>query len=184
MRKFEAPIELTPRQFELAVKGILDAACGGLESYESKHLEKFSASDGDYEIDVTARFNALGANFLVLVECKHHKRKIERQDVQVLDARIRSMNAHKGMIFSTSGFQAGAISYADEHGIALVRLVDGKSNWFTKSYGSEVPPPPWVRFSEYIGWWCHGSSMSLMSDDHVEYTRIALGLSADFVPDT
>ena len=181
MSKFKEPINLTPRQFELAVKDILDAASGGLTSYESKHLEKFVASDGEYEIDVTTRFNALGVEFLVLVECKHHKRKVERQDVQVLHARLDSIGAHKGMIFSTSGFQSGAIDYADEHGIALAYLVDGKSNWFTKSAGPQVPPPHWMIFPEYIAWWCHGSSMSLMSDDHVEYTRKALGLPSDLL---
>lgn len=177
MPRFDNPIALSPRQFELAVKGIVDAAADRLVEYESKHLERLAASDGDYEIDVTARFQALGVNFLVLIECKHHKRKIERQDVQVLQARLQSLGAQKGMIFSTAGFQAGAIQYAEKHGIALCYLVDGKSNWFTKSAGPPTPPPPWVYIPEYIAWWCRGNSMSLMSDDNAEYTKAALGLS-------
>lgn len=177
MPQFDKPIELTPKEFELAVKGIIDAAADGLVEYESKHLERMSAPDGDYEIDVTARFQALGANFLVLIECKHHKRKIERQDVQVLQARLQSLGAHKGMIFSTAGFQSGAIDYADAHGIALCYLVEGKSTWFTKSAGPPTPPPPWVYIPEHVAWWCHGRSMSVMSDETTEYTRAALGLS-------
>jgi restriction system protein len=176
MPQFDDPIELTPRQFELAVKGILDAASGGLVAYESKHLDKLSARDGDYEIDITARFEALGAEFLVLVECKHHKRKIERQDVQVLHSRLQSIGAHKGMIFSTAGYQSGALTYAKEHGIALAYLVEGKSTWFTKSEGPTMPPPPWVQIPEYVAWWCQGSSMSVMSEENSEYTRKALGL--------
>jgi restriction system protein len=177
MSQFEGPIELTPRQFELAVKGIVDAAAVGLVEYESKHLERLTASDGEYEIDVTARFQALGAKFLVLIECKHHKRKIERQDVQVLQARLQSLGAQKGMIFSTAGFQAGAMQYADQHGIALCYLVEGSSTWFTKSAGPSTPPPSWVQIPEYVAWWCHGRSMSVMSEDNSEYTRAALGLS-------
>jgi len=176
MSQFADPIELTPRQFELAVKGIVDAAANGLVEYESAHLEQLTASDGEYEIDVTARFQALGADFLVLIECKHHKRKIERQDVQVLQARLQSLGAQKGMIFSTAGFQAGAIQYADQHGIALCYLVEGKSTWFTKSAGPSSLPPSWVHIPEYIAWWCHQSSMSAMSDDNAEYTKAALGL--------
>jgi restriction system protein len=177
MSRFGNPIDLSPRKFELAVKGIVDAAAEGLVEYESKHLERLAASDGEYEIDVTARFKALGANFLVLIECKHHKRKIERHDVQVLQARLQSLAAQKGMIFATAGFQKGAIQYAEQHGIALCYLVEGKSNWMTKSAGPPTPPPPWVYIPEYIAWWCHGSSMSLMSDDRTEYTKAALGLS-------
>lgn len=179
MLRFGNPVSLSPRQFEMAVKGIVDAAAEGLVEYESKHLERLAASDGEYEIDVAARFRALGANFLVLIECKHHERKIERKDVQVLHSRLQSLGAQKGMLFSTAGFQAGAIQFAEHHGIALCYLVEGKSNWFTKSEGAPTLPPPWVHTPEYIAWWCNGSSMSLMSDDSTKYTRAALGLSQD-----
>lgn len=179
MPRFGNPVILSPRQFELAVKGIVDAAADGLFDYESKHLERLAASDGEYEIDVAARFKALGANFLVLIECKHHKRKTERKDVQVLHSRLQSLGAQKGMIFSTAGFQTGAIQFAEQHGIALCYLVEGKSNWFTRSGGRPTPPPPCVHIPEYVAWWCNGSSMSLMSDDRTEYTRAALGLSQD-----
>jgi restriction system protein len=179
--QFGNPVNLSPRQFELAVKGIVDAAAEGLVEYESKHLERLAVSDGEYEIDVAARFKALGTNFLVLIECKHHKRKIERKDVQVLHSRLQSLGAQKGMIFSTAGFQTGAIQFAEQHGIALCYLVEGKSNWFTKSDGATTPPPPWMHIPEYIAWWCNGSSMSLMSNDRTEYTRAALGLSQDEV---
>ncbi|WP_234003452.1 hypothetical protein [Stenotrophomonas sp. MYb57] len=80
MPQFGDPVNLSPRQFELAVKGIVDAAAEGLVEYDSKHLERLAASDGEYEIDVAARFKALGANFLVLIECKHHKRKKDRAE--------------------------------------------------------------------------------------------------------
>jgi len=176
MPPFAKPISLNPEDFELAVKGILDSAAGSLVKYESKHLEALPASDGEYIIDVTARFEALGADFLVLVECKHHKRKVERQDVQVLQSKLQSLGAQKGMLFSTAGFQSGAVAYADEHGIALVQLADGSTTWFTKSEGPTTPPPPWVHIPQYVGWWHHGSSIAVMSVEHVEYTRRALGL--------
>ncbi|NYZ63429.1 restriction endonuclease [Luteimonas deserti] len=172
----EHPTSLTPEEFELAVKGILDAAAGTLLNYESRHLDALAASDGEYVFDVTARFEALGAGFLVLVECKHHRRKVERQDVQVLHSKLQSVGAQKGMLFSTAGFQSGAIEYADAHGIALIQIKDGGSSWLTRSTGAPTPPPPWVRIPKYVGWWHNGSSICLISEDHVEYTRRALGL--------
>jgi len=71
-------------------------------------------------IDVTARFSALGASFLVLPECKHERRKVERQAVQVLHAKMVSKGAQKGMLFSVAGFQTGSIEYATVH--ELVQL--------------------------------------------------------------
>ena len=157
------------------MKGILDGAGLDLSEFTSRHLESVPGVDGSYVIDVAVRFSALGANFLVLVECKHERRKVERQDVQVLHDKVRSTGAQKGMLFSVAGFQQGAIDYADVHGIALVQLADGSSSWFTRSAGPPAPPPPWANIPEYVGWWCHGNSMSIMSSEIGEYTRKALG---------
>jgi restriction system protein len=173
----EGPLEISPADFELAVKGILDAASTSLVSYQSQHLETLSAPDGDYIIDVTAKFSALGADFCVVVECKHHKRKVERQDVQVLHTKLLSLGAQKAMLFSTSGFQSGAIEYADAHGIALVQLAAGLTTWFTKGAGETLPPPPWVHIPMYVGWWHHGNHRAVLSAENFEYTRQALGIA-------
>lgn len=176
MPRIDTPLNLTPREYELAVKGILDGSGLNLVEFRSEHLEKVAGVDGSYAIDVTVRFSALGANFLVLVECKHERRKVERQDVQILNDKVRSTGAQKGMLFSVSGFQDGAIEYAGVHGIALVQLASGSTSWFTKSAGPPASPPPWANIPEYIGWWCHGNNMSVMSSEIGEYTRKALGV--------
>jgi restriction system protein len=90
-----------------------------LEGFRVEEQEIVSAADGRYRIDVTARFRALDADFLVLVECKDHTRPVEREDVQVLADKKRAAGAQKAMLFSTNGFQSGAIEYAASHGIAL-----------------------------------------------------------------
>lgn len=92
-RGMDEPTELTPEQFEREVQKQITEMGVGLSEFEVRRLEKISAADGVYEIDVTARFDALGANFLVLIECKHHKNPIKRDVVQVLNAfkRINSL---------------------------------------------------------------------------------------------
>ncbi len=179
MSRFEQPITVTPREYELAVKRILDASGESLITYESTHLESVAGSDGEYVIDVVARFAALGANFVVLVECKHHRRKVERQDIQILHSKLQSVGAHKAMLFSVSGFQAGALEFAKAHGIALVQFASGSTTWFTRSVGPPSPPPPWADIPMYVGWWHHGDRISVLSEEHAEYTRQALGLQAN-----
>jgi restriction system protein len=70
---FEQPVNLTPEQFEEEVEKLLRKLGVDLAEFKVQRLEKLDAADGVYEIDVTARFEALGASFLVLIECKHHK---------------------------------------------------------------------------------------------------------------
>lgn len=171
-------ITLTPRQYELAVKDILDGSGLGLEQYTSGHLDAIEAPDGTYIFDVTVRFSALGADFLVLVECKHTRRKVERQDVQALHTKLVSTGAQKAMLFSIAGFQSGALKYATAHGIALVKLANGNSTWFTKSMAPTTAPPAWLDIPEFVGWWCDDNRRSVMSKSEGKFTREALGFSA------
>jgi hypothetical protein len=103
------PVILTPKQFEIEVEKILiKLGSDRLAAFKTERLETLHGADGEYEIDITARFEALGGNFLVLVECKHHKSPIKRDVVQVLYDRIRAAGAQKGMLFATTRFQKGA----------------------------------------------------------------------------
>jgi restriction system protein len=105
--------------------------------------------DGTYEIDVTARFKAFGAEYLTPVECKHHKKPIKREVVQVLSARLNSLHAKKGMLFSTADFQSGAIEYALKHKIALIKIANGRTAYITKATVPSSPLPPGCP--EYVG---------------------------------
>ena len=144
MSLFEQPISVTPQEYELEVKKILDASGVWLVEYDSSHLETLNGVDGEYVIDVVARFTALDVKFAALVECKHHKRKVERKDVQILHSKLQSVGAQKAILFSVSGFQDGAREYAKVHGIALAQFANGSTSWFTKSIGPPSPPPPWA----------------------------------------
>jgi restriction system protein len=126
MKHFPSVEKITPQQFELQVKRWLESVSSPLEAFTANHLDKLEGSDGEYTIDVTARFKALaGASFLVIVECKKHKNPIKREVVQVLREKQLSLGAQKAIVVSTSTFQTGAIKYASEHGIALVQIVEG-----------------------------------------------------------
>lgn len=77
--------------------------------------------------------------FVTLVECKRWKEKIDRQRVDVLAASIEDLGASKGVIFTTSGYEAGAEKYAKAKNIDLFVIRDltdaewglpGRQIWF------------------------------------------------------
>ena len=165
----EYPAELTPQQFEHEVKAILEVANAKLKAFEVNHLEKLQGTDGAYKIDVTVRFETLGAEFLILVECKHQKSPIKRDVVQVLHNKVQATGAHKGMIFTTTTFQRGAIKYANIHGIALVRIAEGKTFYETKGLDRPVEPPPWANIPSYMG--CF---ISLTNSGNIQYSTVSV----------
>jgi restriction system protein len=171
---------LSPEEFELLVKGMLDAGSGGLVGYRSRHRESIVGSDGEYEFDVTVRFSAIGADYLTLVECKYYKNRVNRERVQALWAKVQSVGAHKGIIFATAGFQSGAIEFAKSHGIALVAVADGRSSYLVKGKISDSDMIPWEIVPDYIprvvAWVIDGDKMSCVGDNSGRRLR-------DLVPD-
>lgn len=125
--------KITPTEFEKLVKDFFQEIGENLINFQVEHNVKLESNDGDYQIDVYAEFEALNTLIKVIVECKKHKNRIKRETVQVLYDKLRTTGSHKGIIFSTSGFQSGAYKYAREHGIALITVIDGKLTYNIKS---------------------------------------------------
>lgn len=159
------PVQHTPKQFEQEVRHFLAELGTHLTEFEVKHNQVLQTHDGEYQIDVLAAFEALGAEFRVLIECKHTKRPVEREVVQALRDKLQSIGAHKGMIFSTAGFQSGALRYAKVHGIALVHIMDGRAVYLRKGMGASDELPSWGRPYESRLTWVEDKDGSLMIKD-------------------
>lgn len=166
----------TPEQFELEVKGLLDAAGYGLSNYRSEHRAGRAGVDGEYEIDIEIVFTALEVELRVLVECKRHKQAVKREVLLELYAKLLSLGAHKGIVFSTSGFQSGALEFASAHGIATIQLANGRSNFFTRSIDIAPQPSDGTHAEPMVGWLIRNGHYQLVSREHIEYLRQAIGI--------
>lgn len=148
------PLEISPDEFEQQVCSWLRTAAKQSGKFSVKRLQLLEGDGGEYEIDVLAKWVILGgAEVTVLVECKRYSDPVKRDIIMILESKIRDSNAHKGIVFSTSGFQRGAIKYAQKRGIATVEVKDGKTRYITAS-GDKRPVelPPWLKLPRFIGW--------------------------------
>ena len=139
-------------EFEKAVKAILESTGASLKNFRVNGKEKIVGIDGEYEIDGNVQLEILGgAKFFVIFECRSKKpgNKVERDELLAFQSKISSLRAQKGIFFTTSGFQKGAIEFAMKNSIALVLVTDGKMLYVTKGV-DRVPLPSWVP--KYAGW--------------------------------
>ncbi|WFE60099.1 restriction endonuclease [Micromonospora sp. WMMD712] len=141
--------DITPKAYEEAVAAIVTSMHLELLDWEVKHLDPLKGLDGTYIVDVTARFQLAGMDFLILFECKRHKDPVKRSDVQVLLAKLQSIGAQKGVVVAATGFQRGALELAKAHGIACVRLVDNAWTYVTRH---TTAAPPLVSTGVYSGY--------------------------------
>ena len=134
--------------FEEAVRRYFDDQGQPLQDYTSSLRDTVTAHDGEYEIDIEASFLAMGVRIRVLIECKHHGRRVKREAVMVLNQRLQSCGAHKGIVVAAHGFQSGAIEFAKRHGIALFEMGDSGIARILEASGCAVhaiPPYEIVR---------------------------------------
>ena len=167
------PANLTAGEFEDHVRRWLLAAGPVLQDFQVTRLETIEGSSGEYEIDVVVKMTVLGgAKLIVLVECKHHRNPIKREVIMVLESKLRDAKAHKGMVFSTARFQAGALAFAAAHNIATLQVTDGGAAYMTRSFGDSIPR---ATAGSAVAWICElsdtGQRFSIVSEQYGERLR-------------
>jgi len=117
---------ITPLEFEKFCYTVIKeyAELEKLTNFKIIHNKKIKIDDESYQIDIFAEFIALTVKINVLIECKHQKRPVERDEVIILIDKLHTLSAHKGILISTSGFQSGAVKKAEKNGIALLQIID------------------------------------------------------------
>lgn len=167
-------IDITPEKYEEQVKNWINNLQGSLKSFKFKQRSISQGASGEYEIDIKAQFEIFnGAKILILIECKRHKNPIKRDVVMTLESKLRDINAHKAMIFSTSGFQTGASEFADKKNIATIIFQEGKSSYQTRSLNTNNnEPPPWANIPKYAGWFVGKNEKGNQTFSLLDNTRI------------
>ena len=79
-----------------------------------------------------------------LTSCRRQEGPVRRDVIDDLATRLGAARAEVGLIFSTAEFGADALAAAREHGIALLRLVDGRRVFDTSGWGQEGHYPAWL----------------------------------------
>jgi hypothetical protein len=97
------------------------------------------------QIDVAIRSSQGGLiSHLVLVECKYWRKRVKREQVDGLVTAIDDLNASRGIIFSTEGFQEGAVTLAEHKGVELFKL---RELAVSEQFG---PSTPLHRYRHYL----------------------------------
>jgi len=76
------------------------------------------------QIDVKIVRRSRFHRYVTLVECKRWKEPVGRDRIDILASSIEALGAQNGAIFTTTGFEEGAIAYAKGKGIELFRVRD------------------------------------------------------------
>lgn len=97
------------KEFELFVR---DLYIGSDEVTVEHDVTKTGKSNATRQIDVYVTHKSSLHIYTTLIECKSWKHRVDRSRIDIMAASMDDLNASKGVIFTTRGYQEGAIEYA------------------------------------------------------------------------
>ncbi len=81
-------------------------------------------SGASRQIDVLITRKTKLHSYQTMVECKYWNKRVERSVVDIVYAGMDDLNISKGVIFTTTGYEAGAIEYAKSKNIDIFLVRD------------------------------------------------------------
>lgn len=107
--------------FETFVKDLYEGDGDVTVQRDITEVDRYGAKrQTDVKIVRRSRFH----RFTTLVECKRWKEPVSRDRIDILASSIEALGANNGAIFTTTGFEEGAIAYARGKGIELFVVRD------------------------------------------------------------
>lgn len=104
-----------------------------LLGFEVQVGETVGGARAEHDIDVTARMSVAGVEQLWVIECKSWKRRVSKDRVLTFRGVVEDVGADRGLLFSESGFQPGAVSAAQKSNVTLTSLAQ-----FEQDFPAEV----------------------------------------------
>lgn len=104
-------------------------------------VTEIGKSNAKRQIDVKVTQITKLHKYVTIIECKRWKEPVTRQEIDVLFASVEDLNANKGVIFTTKGYEQGAIDYAKSKNIDIFIIRDVRDDEYAQ---------PGKKFSLYL----------------------------------
>ncbi len=91
---------------------------------EVQHNKTLDGKFLSHQVDVYWKFESGGIEYSTVVECKNWNRPLEQERLLAFRSKLEDLNNPTGVIVTRSGYQSGALKYANAHGIYLYQLFE------------------------------------------------------------
>lgn len=107
--------------FEGFIKELYDGEGNIVVERDVTDIDRYGAKrQTDVKITRRTRFHT----YVTLVECKRWKEPVGRDRIDVIASSVDALGANKGAVFTTKGFEEGALAYAKGKGIDVFVVRD------------------------------------------------------------
>lgn len=159
--------------FENFVKGLYENDGDTTVERDVTEVDRFGAKR---QIDVKITRRSRFHKFVTIVECKRWKNSVSRARIDVLASTIEALGASNGAMFTTHGFEEGAVAYAKGKGIELFLVRDlSAEEWGAP--GRHVSMTLHVNAGEFADFGFAATAIALVDEPPPAETAMAMDLS-------
>lgn len=120
-------------QYEQLTQSIYQAILSkeGVDDIDVEHNVSLKGKSGvEHQIDVLWRFKQAGVEHKVLIECKNYASSLTLEKVRNFFAVLHDIGNSNGLMVTKTGYQSGAIDFAEHYGIGIKILrKPNKQDW-------------------------------------------------------
>ena len=136
--------ELTRDHFEiLAVRELRKVALDVADVRTHRRTELAEPARG-YLVELAASLGRGEWRRRALIACRRQDGAIGRGEIESLDEHVREADADVGIAFAAAECAPEALAAAEELGVALLRVVDGRTAFDTGGWGAGAHYPAWL----------------------------------------
>lgn len=140
----DQPPDLTRDHFEILVVRELRKAGFDIADVHTHRRTELSEPDRGYLLELEASLGRSAWRRRALIACRRQEQPVGRSDVDSLAEHVREARTEVGLLFAAAEFTPVALAAAEEAGVALLRVVDGRTALDTSGWSTPGHYPAWL----------------------------------------
>lgn len=135
---------LTPENFEILVVRELRKVGFDTPATRVHRRSELPEPDHGFVLELMLPVSWSGGSWRALVVCRRQNGLVERDVIEAVQAQLPEVRADVALVFAIPDFSAGAVAAAQERGVALFRVVDGRSAFDMSGWSTPGHYPAWL----------------------------------------
>lgn len=133
---------ITPEYFQILVVRELRKAGFEVGDVRVSRRSELREPERGFVVELMAPLARGGWHKRALIACRRQESPVRRDVVEDLGTRLAE--AEVGVLFATAGFHEEAVAAAQQAGVALLRVIDGRKAYDVGGYGTPGHYPAWL----------------------------------------
>jgi len=135
---------VTPAYFQILVVRELRKVGFDVGTVRTHRRSELPEPERGFVLELAVPLARTGTTWRALVACRHQAGAVEREVIDSVKAGLPQVPADVAIVFATADFGPDALAAARESGVALLRVVDGRTAFDTSGWNNPGHYPAWL----------------------------------------